>query len=259
MEQAHTMTGYAEHLGVTRPYVYELKKKGKLVLDQAGAIDVDATDRKLAAEIDWPLELARGPGKVARRLQELGVVRIGSDCASENPHNGMSAASSEPARESGSAGRGSTGRQIDDAQSDLIRRGGETAPICAAAAADVVETAPAKGAELGGLTLARMDREESEAAMSRLRLGEKLGQVTPTADVERELSALFRGIRETLLGMPDRLAPMLAAEYDEARIRAMLNAEIRSALNGIADRAGAVSAGVAGPDRAREDACLEAA
>jgi hypothetical protein len=45
-----------------------------------------------------------------------------------------------------------------------------------------------------------------------------------------------RKTRDALLAVPDRIAALLAAETDPARVHAVLSNELKQALHGIADR-----------------------
>ncbi len=63
----------------------------------------------------------------------------------------------------------------------------------------------------------------------------KAGGLMPLSDVKREAFESARIIREGLLNLPSRLAPELAAETDPQKVFARLDAEIRAALNAIAD------------------------
>jgi len=64
----------------------------------------------------------------------------------------------------------------------------------------------------------------------------ELGVLVSKAEVEKAAFASGRILRDALMGMPDRMAPRLAAESDIARIHADLEGEIRFALNALADR-----------------------
>jgi phage terminase Nu1 subunit (DNA packaging protein) len=168
-------TDYAAVLGVRPQRITKLMKAGQIVLSGDGDIDVDASDRLIAASIDWNLAASRG-GKIAKSLKARGVV------PADKPNGG--------------------------ARYDL-----------------------------GTLARARIARERATADLAALKLAEQLKLVMPVADVEREVSAMLRGIKDAMLGMPDRLAAVLAAETDEARIHLLLSRELRSAMNASADRA----------------------
>jgi excisionase family DNA binding protein len=83
---------------------------------------------------------------------------------------------------------------------------------------------------------ARASKEDANAKLAHLELQERLGVLVPKSDVEKAAFAVARTLRDALLTLPDRMAPRLAAETDWAAIRADLDNEIRSALNGLSDR-----------------------
>jgi phage terminase Nu1 subunit (DNA packaging protein) len=55
------------------------------------------------------------------------------------------------------------------------------------------------------------------------------------ADVRQEASRLARQVRDLLLIIPNRLAARLAGMTDQDQVRSELQAEIESALRGLAD------------------------
>lgn len=83
---------------------------------------------------------------------------------------------------------------------------------------------------------ARADRERAEAALRQLELAKQLGQVVLADDVTRAAHTAARAARDALLSIPDRVAGLVAAETDVARVHAILTNELRQALNGLADR-----------------------
>lgn len=82
---------------------------------------------------------------------------------------------------------------------------------------------------------ARTDKAESDAAMAKLQLYEKLGALVPRSEVEKGAANLARRIRDAILALPDRIAPRLAAETDVNRVHTDLANELRFCLNGLAD------------------------
>jgi hypothetical protein len=261
---------YAERMGVRAPYLSRLKREGRLVLTAEGAIEVEATDRALADSIDWPLEISRGPGKVARALQRLGLGPMPQTMNTVSERIGPPRC--EPARDvdrtygevpdRSIAGEAGAGLGAHASQDPAVGGGGAWLPadVTSASRSEAERQSQFQERELGDvgeLTQARISREQAEAQMAQLKLLEKLGVVTPTADIERELTGVFRGIKEGLLALADRLSPLLAAEYDEGKVRVMLNAEVRKLLNELADRAGAVvDASAAGAHGERAEAAM---
>jgi hypothetical protein len=63
----------------------------------------------------------------------------------------------------------------------------------------------------------------------------KSGELVPVADVKAQAFTLARAVRDGLLALPDRVAPMLAATQDAAQVHRLLSEEIRVALRGLSD------------------------
>jgi phage terminase Nu1 subunit (DNA packaging protein) len=61
------------------------------------------------------------------------------------------------------------------------------------------------------------------------------GELVLAADVRQEASRLARQVRDLLLIIPNRLAAKLAGMTDQDQVRSELQAEIESALRGLAD------------------------
>ena len=94
----------------------------------------------------------------------------------------------------------------------------------------------------------RAKNERFRALQSELDYLESLGQVVP-ADTDASVRfRRYRAMRDQLMNIPDRLAPVLAAEHDPARVHAAMAAEIRRVLNELSDAAGTeTAAGIACP------------
>ena len=82
----------------------------------------------------------------------------------------------------------------------------------------------------GDLADVRARRESALAELAELDLAQRRGELVPTADVERALSSKIIGMRDALDSLADRLAPLLAAEADQAKVYATLREEVRRAL-----------------------------
>ncbi len=54
------------------------------------------------------------------------------------------------------------------------------------------------------------------------------------SEIEKEGFAMGRQIRDAILSIPDRLAPLLAAETDQHKVRMELDTGLRQALEGLA-------------------------
>lgn len=76
----------------------------------------------------------------------------------------------------------------------------------------------------------RARRERTEADLAELRLAEQRGQLVRAADVRATHARKLASLREALLQLPARVAPVLAAETDAARIDDVLQAELTLVL-----------------------------
>ena len=89
--------------------------------------------------------------------------------------------------------------------------------------------------DIPDLNQSRARREHYQAERARLDALQGRGELVPAADVRREAFALARQVRDALMGIPDRLAPQLAAAQDSRVCHHLLSEEIRVALRGLAD------------------------
>jgi phage terminase Nu1 subunit (DNA packaging protein) len=76
----------------------------------------------------------------------------------------------------------------------------------------------------------RARREQALAELAELELAEKRGELVPVADIRKALVPKILGVRDALDTLADRLAPLLAAESDPAKVYALLKAEHRQIL-----------------------------
>lgn len=77
----------------------------------------------------------------------------------------------------------------------------------------------------------RAVREAYLARTAKLDYEERSGKLVDADGVRAQLFALGRRARDTLLGVPDRLAPILAGETDAATIHRLLAQEIERGLS----------------------------
>ena len=75
------------------------------------------------------------------------------------------------------------------------------------------------------------------AKMAELDYKKAIGEVVLAADVEAELSRVFATFREAMMQIPSRVAAVVAAESDEARVHRLIADEIRGALLQLKERA----------------------
>ncbi|MEY2653098.1 MAG: hypothetical protein RLZZ524_125 [Pseudomonadota bacterium] len=83
------------------------------------------------------------------------------------------------------------------------------------------------------LLRAKAKREHAEAQLAELELAEKRGEIILAADHKRVIFRLCRSIRDALVPIPDRMAPVVAAEDDPAKVHAELSREIRQVLEAL--------------------------
>lgn len=94
---------------------------------------------------------------------------------------------------------------------------------------------------------ARTRREIAEANLAELREAEMQGDLIRVDAIKTTLATVFATTRDALLQLPDRLAPLMAAETDATAVHTLLHAEIHQALHhlsGAADRIGTPEASV---------------
>jgi hypothetical protein len=82
---------------------------------------------------------------------------------------------------------------------------------------------------------ARARRERAEAALAEARLGEVVGRLVDAQAVRAAYGARVATVRDGFLQLPARLAADLAREADAAKVRAMLDEEIRRVLTFFAE------------------------
>lgn len=96
------------------------------------------------------------------------------------------------------------------------------------------------GSELGEThDMARTRREIAEANLSQMRDAEMSGELIRVAAVKTVLASALATTRDALLQIPARLAPLLAADADQASVQNTLHTEIHQALqylSGASDR-----------------------
>lgn len=85
----------------------------------------------------------------------------------------------------------------------------------------------------------RARRSEIEAKTSELEYAKALGQLVSSADLRTVNGRRYRALRDMLLNIPDRIATVVAAERDPARVHAAMTAEIKRVLNELSDDAAA--------------------
>lgn len=90
---------------------------------------------------------------------------------------------------------------------------------------------------------ARAQREQFAAEQARLDYLRQRGELVSAAEVREAAFKRYRGMRDQLLGIPDRLAAILAAERDPARVHAALSDELKRVLGDLSNDADAEATG----------------
>ncbi len=84
-------------------------------------------------------------------------------------------------------------------------------------------------------TRARAVRETYQARITKIEYEERSGRVVSRDEVQVATFNKFRTFRDGMLNIPDRVAAMLAAETDPAKVHQLLSTEIRKALQEFSD------------------------
>lgn len=82
----------------------------------------------------------------------------------------------------------------------------------------------------GEYSVNRARREKYEADLAEIKLREQQGDLVRVVEVRAEIAKRIGQVRMNLLQLPARLAPLMAVEADQAKIHAMLDAELRGVL-----------------------------
>lgn len=81
-----------------------------------------------------------------------------------------------------------------------------------------------------GYLKSRAAQAEADARIAQMKALEMEGQLVRIEQVRAQLAAKLAPVREGLLQLPARLASLLAAEADPARVQTLLEAEIHQVL-----------------------------
>ncbi|MGI9278091.1 MAG: hypothetical protein ACR2PX_00415 [Endozoicomonas sp.] len=93
-----------------------------------------------------------------------------------------------------------------------------------------VPVAPTDSRQAVDFVTARTMREAFRAKMAKMEYEKETGKLTDASKVREDAYRAGRMVRDALLGIPDRLSDVLAAEQDPERVRQLLFGEIESAL-----------------------------
>jgi hypothetical protein len=156
-------------------------------------------------------------------------------------HRGMSLKAVQKAIQSGRIRTTADGK-IDPAQADADweRNTGPKAQKTIAVSSPVTRPVPPPPEPMaGGLDYARARavRENYLARLAKIEFEERSGKLISRDEVQVAAFNRFRTFRDGMLNIPDRVAAVLAAETDTAKVHGLLTTEIRKALHEFADAA----------------------
>jgi phage terminase Nu1 subunit (DNA packaging protein) len=103
---------------------------------------------------------------------------------------------------------------------------------------DDTEAVPTPAALREQLLTARLERERADAQFASLRTAEAAGELVRTDAVRTAHARRLVILREALLQIPARLAPVLAAESEQTRCHDTLQREIQAVLAQVSQQAG---------------------
>jgi len=86
---------------------------------------------------------------------------------------------------------------------------------------------------LPSLAANRAIREMYAARITKLEFEERSKKLVPVDELKLELAKLHLVVRDNLRTIPDRIAPLVAAETDKGKIHSIILQEIRQCLEGL--------------------------
>ena len=90
-----------------------------------------------------------------------------------------------------------------------------------------------RAAAIPSFAQSRAIREAYAARLTRLEYDQRSAKLVDKNELKMKLAKLHMAVRDSLRTIPDRVAPIVAAETDQAKIHAMLLKEIGQALEGL--------------------------
>lgn len=90
-----------------------------------------------------------------------------------------------------------------------------------------------QAAAIPSFAQSRAIREAYAARLTRLEFDQRSAKLVDKAELKMRLAKLHMSVRDALRTIPDRVAPIVAAEKDQVKIHAMLLKEIGQALEGL--------------------------
>lgn len=96
-----------------------------------------------------------------------------------------------------------------------------------------IQTSQSNPRSIPSLAENRSIREFYAARIAKLDYEQRAGKLIPKDELRLKLAKMHLAVRDNLRTIPDRVAPVLAAETDQAKIHAILIKEIGLALEGL--------------------------
>jgi hypothetical protein len=72
-----------------------------------------------------------------------------------------------------------------------------------------------------------------DAYLKKLEYERKIGRYVLSDEVKQEAYTLYRMVRDSILNIPDRISPIVAAEADTEKVREILTSELTTALEAL--------------------------
>jgi hypothetical protein len=95
-----------------------------------------------------------------------------------------------------------------------------------------------RAAAIPSFAQSRAIREADAARLTRLEYDQRSAKLVDKNELKMRLAKLHMALRDSLRTIPDRVAPIVAAETDQAKIHAMLLKEIGQALESLSNAVG---------------------
>jgi hypothetical protein len=95
-----------------------------------------------------------------------------------------------------------------------------------------------RAAAIPSFAQSRAIREAYAARLTRLEYDQRSAKLVDKNELKMRLAKLHMALRDSLRTIPDRVAPIVAAETDQAKIHAMLLKEIGQALESLSNAVG---------------------
>lgn len=95
-----------------------------------------------------------------------------------------------------------------------------------------------QAAAIPSFAQSRAIREAYAARLTRLEYDQRSAKLVDKNELKMRLAKLHMALRDSLRTIPDRVAPIVAAETDQAKIHAMLLKEIGQALESLSNAVG---------------------